>query len=783
VKSQRRSLKSGNGQRVRSFKLDNLESRLFLSASRPAVAAPGKLAAPPPIEVAQAPAGAAPLALIGDAPQVSQVYFASTGWSQSFKNQLAADGIGSAQYGYAIPGGNQQLTPLAWSGLNQISITFDQAVSVQQDDLHVHGVNVPDYTFSGFTYDPVSHTATWTLANGQSFDTDTLTLDVNGEGGTTTTIYDSQGFEHPRFVPGKLEGSDGANGPWVHTNNAGDAVVKKGIAAGGSQAVEVRRESSDERWAVRKTVAAPTAPVSVQWDVYVTQTSLPVGSFGPYYAVEAYDELGNAPRLAGSAGVDAATGEVLYQAAGTGFLTSTGQTVSFNAWHHFEMVLDYATDTYSVYVDNSPTPIASNIGFVDAGVNDFTDAAIAALAAGADPASRRASGLAYFDNYRVVNKATSAAYYDSGGFEFPRFPQDDLEGSDQPNGPWVYSGSAGFGIIEQGVAASGTQAVEIERKRADERWGVRKVVAAPTAPVSIQWDTYVTQTTLPLGSFGPYFAVEAYDELGNAPRLAGSAGVDAATGEVLYQAAGTGFLTSTGQTVSFNSWHHFEMILDYSTDTYSVYVDNVQVAANIGFVDAGVDDFTDAPIAALGAGADPASQAAAGLAYFDNYRIVQKPTPVNSGGIALDGEWFNGVSAYPSGDGRPGGAFLFTVNVLPGDFTGDGAVDFNDLVLLAQRFEQSSYLPYQGDATADGVTDFDDLVVLAQHYETELPSGYAASPVAAAPAAASAPFSTTRIKKETTPSRNSVLHAPAKAKASTPPAPAARPVKVLSARK
>ena len=434
--------------------------------------------------------------------------------------------------------------------------------------------------------------------------------------------------------------------------------------------------------------------------------------------------------------MDASTGEVLYQAAGSGFLVSTGQTLPFNSWHHFNMVLNYASHSYSVFVDGSP--VVSNVGFVDAGANDFTDAPFAALAAAGDSGSQQASGQAYFDNYRIgVNAPTGyQSVYDSGGFEYPLFVPGNLGGSGASLSTqdfWVRTGNPGQGVVENSLAAEGSQAVAITRQGADERWAVHETIAAPSVPVVIKWDEYVKQTIFALpGSFGPYMAVEAYDDLGNPPRLAGSAGVDASTGEVLYQAGGTGFLVSTGQTVPFNQWHHFDMVLNYASHTYSVYVDGTAFASNIGFVDAGVNDFTDAPLAALAAGADPASQQASGQAYFDNYNIGLAPTPVNSGGLPLDGEWVNSVSTFPSGDGSAGGDFRFAVNVLVADISGNGTVDFADLVIVAQHYGQAANFPAEGDITADGVTDFADLVAVAQNYGNSLPA-FAASAVAAAP--------------------------------------------------
>jgi hypothetical protein len=87
--------------------------------------------------------------------------------------------------------------------------------------------------------------------------------------------------------------------------------------------------------------------------------------------------------------------------------------------------------------------------------------------------------------------------------------------------------------------------------------------------------------------------------------------------------------------------------------------------------------------------------------------------------------------------GPAGGPFLGTTvdgssvlarNTLLGDATLDGAVDFNDLVKLAQNYNTTVSATtdswwHNGDFTYDGITDFNDLVKLAQNYNTALPAG------------------------------------------------------------
>jgi len=68
----------------------------------------------------------------------------------------------------------------------------------------------------------------------------------------------------------------------------------------------------------------------------------------------------------------------------------------------------------------------------------------------------------------------------------------------------------------------------------------------------------------------------------------------------------------------------------------------------------------------------------------------------------------------------PGGFFLmdnFTyAPELPGDANDDGGVAFDDLLTLAQHYNQTNATWETGDFNNDGKVDFADLLVLAQHY-------------------------------------------------------------------
>ena len=68
----------------------------------------------------------------------------------------------------------------------------------------------------------------------------------------------------------------------------------------------------------------------------------------------------------------------------------------------------------------------------------------------------------------------------------------------------------------------------------------------------------------------------------------------------------------------------------------------------------------------------------------------------------------------------------------PGDATGDNVTNFDDLIILAQHYNQTSGNTYAtGDFTGEGAVNFDDLIILAQHYNTSA-SGLAAADLAPA---------------------------------------------------
>jgi RHS repeat-associated protein len=118
-------------------------------------------------------------------PQVVNTLVSGSGWTMTYLNSLKASGLGDGT-GYAIPVGSpSQLTTLPWTNLNQVEIIFSEAVKVQQSDLAVYGVNTAHYSVSGFSYNPATFAATWTLATPLS--DDKLLLDLSAHSATAVT--------------------------------------------------------------------------------------------------------------------------------------------------------------------------------------------------------------------------------------------------------------------------------------------------------------------------------------------------------------------------------------------------------------------------------------------------------------------------------------------------------------------------------------------------------------------------------------------------------------------
>ncbi len=146
-------------------------------------------------------------------------------------------------------------------------------------------------------------------------------------------------------------------------------------------------------------------------------------------------------------------------------------------------------------------------------------------------------------------------------------------------------------------------------------------------------------------------------------------------------------------------------------------------------------------------------------------------------GNALDGDWQDNASLFPSGNGVRGKDFRFEFRVLPGDIDRSGMVDSADLIaVLNGQFSSAGDSGYQeaADVDASGAIGLLDLVRLRRRLGTSLP---VASPQ---PASVIVPASAERAEQAAVPKTISTIATLTRAtrrRRSTgvlPPRPAAR---------
>jgi hypothetical protein len=227
------------------------------------------------------------------------------------------------------------------------------------------------------------------------------------------TVYDSGGFEAPRFVPAPsqfgfspLAGQDPVSGPWQRDAGGSEAYVQTNSPGSGLQSVQVQwtSGSADSRWWVPAAATATNGRfVRVDVDLQVNFPTItpPNGlTAGPRFGIEAYDDASGAgsPKLIGGLLVDAAQGTVFYDDTADGADTATTTFLSRNAYHHLALEADLVAKTYSVYADGA---LLHTGPFVDVTASSFSYAPIAALAAAGSTSD---VGTAYFDNY-VISQA------------------------------------------------------------------------------------------------------------------------------------------------------------------------------------------------------------------------------------------------------------------------------------------------------------------------------------------------------------------------------------------
>lgn len=224
-------------------------------------------------------------------------------------------------------------------------------------------------------------------------------------------LLDTAGFDG--YIAGPLQGQSAGSSNWVTIGSGGgSAIVEPANGVDGTSGVHVTRgASSNDWWAV--SYSGDNLPTSrfvfVDWDMRIANTNSEA-AYGPFIGVVIYDDtLG--PHVLGALGVDASTRDVLFEAPGSADFTDTG-VIADEGWSHYQIRLDYLTHSYSIAADGASLTLQP-LAFVSGASDHFTDADIAALAAGADYDSVIQMGTADFDNFVV--RQTSPGDYNGDG--------------------------------------------------------------------------------------------------------------------------------------------------------------------------------------------------------------------------------------------------------------------------------------------------------------------------------------------------------------------------------
>ncbi|MAE67399.1 MAG: hypothetical protein CMJ18_24325, partial [Phycisphaeraceae bacterium] len=119
-------------------------------------------------------------------PRVLEVLVVGTAWTGAFTDALAAAGIGGA-HGFTVSTGPDQHLALPWTNGDQVTMRFDEAVTVSAGDLSVtHSAG--SFGVTGVSYDALTNTATWTLDAALTSDHVQITLADTVTDGATNAL-------------------------------------------------------------------------------------------------------------------------------------------------------------------------------------------------------------------------------------------------------------------------------------------------------------------------------------------------------------------------------------------------------------------------------------------------------------------------------------------------------------------------------------------------------------------------------------------------------------------
>src|SRR5262249_22991652 len=146
----------------------------------------------------------------------------------AFLTNLQTQNIGDSTFGYRLFDASNQAAIVPWFNIDRLSVRFTKNVNVAADDLQLFGANTASYTLpaAGFSYDPATFTATWSITGG--IDQDKLRIVVDGSPTGVTAVVggkqlDGEWNDDASVYPSG-DGSPGGNFSFRFNTQPGDAM-------------------------------------------------------------------------------------------------------------------------------------------------------------------------------------------------------------------------------------------------------------------------------------------------------------------------------------------------------------------------------------------------------------------------------------------------------------------------------------------------------------------------------------------------------------------------------
>jgi RTX calcium-binding nonapeptide repeat (4 copies)/Dockerin type I domain len=628
--------------------------------------------------------------ILATPPEVTGVYVRGSAWTSPFLNYLASQGTGDSTLGFAIPtGSSSQTKTLPWTNLNEISVQFNQPVTVDTAlaDAELIGAAgepaPPSLSSASFSFNTTTNTATWLLPSGTFLTDDKYILYIPSAAVVST----------PSGQP--LDGEFANNSTTLPSGNGtlgGDFAFDFNVLIG-----DIDRNglvNANDNAAVRLKLGDATT--SVNYVAFDDVDGSGLINASDYNKVKSLlgGVLPTAATVAPSIpAVSVMQGSGSYsQNLSTYFAADfpTGDTISYTvSGEPSGVTASFSGSTLSVGFPNTFAG-AANLTITATDSSDSNRAISAPLALSVNPLATISGGATANEGSTYTLNLTQAtgAAFSYWTINWGDGTASTIEGSDTI-AQHVYAGGPSATPFSYNIAASGTNSAGTFAAGAD--------VSVTVEPPPEVTGVYVDSTAWS-SSFVSYLAGNNQSGLALGYELPTGANQLATLPWNNVNTISVQF----NQAVTVNQATSLVELIESDGSTISLAATGTSFSFN---------NTTDVATWILPTG---------NVLTDNRYMLYIPPAAVtsNATGQILDGEFTNNSnvsiagSSLPSGGGTPGGYFGFDFNVLPGDVNESNVVDSTDtgVVTSLQNYQTttSGYSPL-ADIDGSGTIDATDL--------------------------------------------------------------------------